>query len=155
TIQLGEFAASDFDTKLPEAATSGARKPSESTLTPGVWDFKFQPMQLRHVRLMVQEYRGDSVAINHIEVKNTADKKASIPTDADLHRLANNDILEIAPGDTITASYVDEVPEPLAGQSRLLTAQLTATYFNASIGAIAYDFVRREDGEVTATRKQL
>ena len=72
-----------------------------------------------------------------------------IPTKADILKLASNNILEIAAGDVITASYTDEFTQNSDGASQLLTAQLQATYFNAYITPIIYDLVRQRDGAVS------
>ena len=69
--------------------------------------------------------------------------------------LSENDSLEIAGGDVVTASYTDEVTQSNAGGSRLLTGKLQATYFDAAVAPIAYDFVRQRDGAVTNVRKRL
>ena len=76
-----------------------------------------------------------------------------IPTEADLLSLATNDILEIGGGDVVTATYIDDLNQ--TGSSRLLTAQFTATYHNASITPITYDFLKDPNGEVTKIRKDL
>ena len=51
----------------------------------------------------------------------------------------------------VTASYTDEVTQITAGGSRLLTGTLQATYFDAAVTPIAYDFVRERNGSVTST----
>ena len=62
--------------------------------------------------------------------------------------LARNDILELAPGDTVTVSYLDEITAGGAQRNRLLTRKLTATYFNGQITPVSYDFVRTGGGSV-------
>ena len=107
------------------------------------------------MRFLVNEYRGDAVAINKFEVAGSAPGEIFIPTKDDVLGLANNNVLEIAAGDTITASYADEFTQNSAGRSQLLTSKLSATYYNATVGPIAYDFVRLPDGQVQETRKRL
>ncbi len=146
----------DFDLSRPEAKIAAVARPlGEAILDKDEtsWDFKFQPIGVRHVRMVIHEYRGEAVAINHVEVRDSEKNVLHIPTDADLLSLATNDILEIAGGDTITATYIDEVNQ--TGSSRLLNAKLTATYFNAIITPIGYDFVKAPNGQVLNIRKEL
>lgn len=154
-VVLNPFRPSDFDLKQAEAKPADLRKPAEVKATGPIWDFSFAPIELRHLRLMIHEYRGEAVAINHVEIQNTEAKKTLIPPEGDILSLANNDVLEIAAGDTITANYVDEVTETVDGGSRLLNAEMTATYFNAHVTPIAYDFVRQPGGEIVNVRKEL
>ncbi len=116
------------------------------------WDFHFKPSQLRYVRFIVDEYLGEAVAINHVEVGGDG-PELYIPTKEDVLSLANNDTLEIAGGDVINASYTDELTSRGTDSSRLLTGKLTATYFNANVAAIGYDFVRQRNGAVDEVRK--
>jgi hypothetical protein len=150
------FRATDFDLERPEAKVAGTAR----VLGEGVadkegtsWDFKFAPLNVRHVRLVIREYRGEAVAINHVEIRDSEKNVLHIPTETDLLSLATNDTLEIACGDVVTATYIDEVNT--TGASRLLSGKLTATYFNASITAIAYDFLKTPNGEVYTVRKEL
>ena len=87
-----------------------------------------------------REYLGDSVSINHIEIGEVETGETYIPTEADLLALASNEVLEIAAGDTVTATYTDERTESISNGSRLLTRDLMATYNNAEISPIAYDY---------------
>lgn len=155
-VQPVPFRESDFDLARPEAKTVGKPRP----LGEGVaskdgdsWDFTFPAIPLRHVRAVIHEYRGEAVAINHVEIKDTEKNVLHIPTEADLLSLATNDVLEIAGGDVVTATYIDDVNQ--TGSSRLLTAKLTATYHNATITGIAYDFLKAQNGEVYNVRKEL
>lgn len=156
-VLLTPFVASDFDLKQPaaEKAAEIKKAPIVTTTEPGVWDFQFAPMELRYVRLNVLEYRGDAVAISNFEVGNTEEKKTYIPTEADVLAMASNDTLEIAPGDTISVNYTDEFTETPTGAARLLTSELTATYYNATATAISYDFDKDSGGAVLTQRKLL
>lgn len=119
------------------------------------WEFFFDPLTLRYVRLQVDEYAGDSVAINHVEVRGPLSSDAFIPTKEDVSKLAKNTSLEIAGGDIITANYTDETAVATQGGSRLLSAQLTATYNNAQVVPIGFDFNRDNAGAVQQSRKEL
>ncbi|MBL68557.1 MAG: hypothetical protein CMO74_08955 [Verrucomicrobiales bacterium] len=117
------------------------------------WEFFFPETPMRYVQFQVHEYLGDSVAVNHVELRGP--EAAPIPTQEDVSKLATNDILEIAGGDTVNASYTDETAVAVNGGSRLLTAQLQATYYNAKVEPISFDFTRTGGGQVQQTRKEL
>lgn len=132
-------------------ATTGTRV----VLADTSWEFRFNPYDVRYTRLVVNEYLGEAVAISHIEVSGSDVKAPFIPTEADVLALSQNDQLEIAGGDVVTATYTDEVTQANSGASRLLTNKLQATYFNGSVAPIAYDFVRQNNGAVAEVRKRL
>jgi TolA-binding protein len=124
-------------------------------ISPQSWDFRFPENELRYVRFVAQEYLGEAVAVSNVEVGGTASAEPYIPTKEDVLALAANDTLEIAGGDTITAFYTDEVTLGESAGSRLLTGKLKATYHNAGVAAIGYDFERRPNGQVDNVRKDL
>lgn len=154
-VVLSPFRASDFDLKQALAKPALPRAPAVLKTDNGVWDFRIDPLDLRHVRLTVHEYLGESLAINHVEISGEEEAEKYIPTKADVLALAGNDKLEIAAGDVITATYTDEFTQSASGRSQLLTGTLTATYFNARLVPISYDFVRLSNGAVDNVRKQL
>ena len=138
--------------------TAGAEEPdpdSEVTIADNAWQFNFQPAEVRYVRLIVHEYLGEAVAINHVEVLGELPDEVFIPTATDVLSLSTNDVLEIAGGDVVTATYTDEFTQGDSGSSRLLIGKLTATYYNADIAPIAYDFVRSQSGAIQTESKQL
>ncbi|MFO0802478.1 MAG: tetratricopeptide repeat protein [Gemmataceae bacterium] len=156
TVTPIPFRESDFDLTRPEAKTTPpARLLGEAVADKEgtSWEFKFAPINVRHVRAVIHEYKGEAVAINHFEIKDSGTPVPHIPTEADLLSLSTNDTLEIAGGDVVTATYIDDVNQ--TGASRLLTGKLTATYHNASITAIAYDFLKTTAGDVYTVRKEL
>lgn len=150
------FRASDFDLGRPEAKTAAAPRPLGEAVADKEgtsWDFAFPPIGVRHVRAVIHEYRGEAVAINHVEIRDSEKNVLHIPTAADLLSLATNDVLEISGGDVVTATYIDDVNP--SGASRLLAAKLTATYHNGTITPIAYDFLKTTAGDVYTVRKSL
>ncbi|MBA4186723.1 MAG: hypothetical protein C0467_01770 [Planctomycetaceae bacterium] len=150
------FRANDFDLTRPEAKVTPAPRPLGEAVADKEgtsWDFKFPAMNVRHVRTVIHEYRGEAVAINHVEIRDGEKNALHIPTEADLLSLATNDVLEISGGDVVTATYIDDVNT--TGGSRLLAAKLTATYHNGTILPIAYDFLKGPNGEVNTLRKEL
>jgi TolA-binding protein len=119
------------------------------------WEFRFPAVPLRYTRFVAQEYRGEAVAISHVEVGGARASDVYVPTKTDVLSLAGNDVLEIAGGDTVIASYTDEIGQSEAAGSQLLTGKLTATYHDARVSPIAYDFVRTPGGAVQTVRKEL
>jgi TolA-binding protein len=154
-VVLSPFRAADFDLSQPHARPALPRGETLVRTDHGVWDFAFDAYELRHARVVIEEYLGEAVAINHMEIRGEDESELHIPTKADVLSLAGNDMLEIAAGDLITASYTDEFTQSAAGRSQLLTSTLTATYFNSTVAPIAYDFVRQPNGAVQTRRKRL
>ncbi len=154
-VVMMPFRASDFDLQQSFAQPAKAREPVEADFGDTHWTLQIPPQELRYVRLVVEEYIGEAVAVNNFEIGGGTPDEIYIPTDADVLSLATNGILEIAGGDIVTASYTDEFTQRESAAGRLLTAELTATYFNADVVPIAYDFVRQRNGAVTEIRKQL
>jgi len=154
-VVLVPFRKSDFDLEDPAARPALPREPAQVNVADNVWNFRIDPLELRHVRLVVHEYLGEAIAINNIEIAGEDDGELHIPTQADILSLAANDTLEIAGGDVVTATYTDEFTQNTSGRSQLLTGTLTATYFNAQISPISYDFERQPNGNVATIRKQL
>ena len=120
-----------------------------------VWEFRFPKYEVRYTKVVVHEYSGDSVAVNQIEIGNAQANTVQIPTEDDLLALANNEILEIAAGDHVVATYTDENTQNEHDTSQLLTRELTATYNNAEINAIAYNLTRARGGGESTERKEL
>jgi len=155
TLTMAPFTAADFDLARPEAKPAELRPAPTLEVADGKWNAVFAPVMVRHVRFVVREYLGEAVAVNHIELADSKADMLHIPTEADVLSLATNDVLEIAAGDKVTAAYSDELTQAGSGRSQLLTATLSATYNNAQIATIAYDFVRRASGQVQEVRKDL
>lgn len=156
---LVPFRARDFDLEQPFA------KPAPIRSAPKVvyddadmgWEFKIDPLAVRHVRVFVHEYRGESVAFNHITIAGPDENGGEvvhIPTEADLLQLADNDVLEIAAGDSISVTYSDQFTQ-LGEENRLLASKLTATYDDADIEPIAYEFRRQSGNSFAKIRKRL
>ena len=154
-LELSPFTAADFDLTRAEAQPAVVRAVPTLEAKPGLWDAKFAPVQARHVRFVIREFLGEAVAINQVEVHDSKTDAKHIPTAADVLSLATNDVLEIAAGDKVTATYADELTQAGAGRSQLLSAALQATYYNGATTSIAYDFRRSPSGAVQEIRKEL
>src|SRR5439155_8361217 len=46
--------------------------------TPGAWEFRFSSNDLRYVRFKINEYFGDAVAVNHVEVSGPVVQASSL-----------------------------------------------------------------------------
>ena len=123
-------------------------------LTDRNWSFAFPEKDVRYIRFSIDEYLGEAVAVSNIEIRNET-AAPYIPTETDVLALASNNTLEIAGGDVVTATYTDEFTQSVGGRSRLLSDRLTATYFNAAITPIAYDFIKLQNGAVDEVRKEM
>lgn len=119
------------------------------------WEFRFPAADVRYAKFVIQEFTGEAVAINHVEVSGDDPSKLFIPTESDVLKLSQNSVLEIAGGDVVKASYTDDVTQVNQGSSRLLASDLQATYFNGGVYPIGYEFVRYRDGAVATVRKRV
>lgn len=119
------------------------------------WEFLFPKQELRFVRFNCLEYLGDALAINNVEVAGEKADELYIPTKEDVLALAQNTTLEIAGGDNVIATYTDDITLNDAAGSQLLTGRLQATYFNATVTSIGYDFDRATNGQVYEVRKEV
>ena len=153
-IATGAFRPSDFDLAGIDVDDQAKEEAQEVRIAKkgSNWGFSIPPAHIRHVEMIFDDYVGQSLAINQVEVK--AGDKILVPTEADVLAMAKNDVLEITAGDVVTASYVDEFARG-GLKNRLLTKNLTATYYNAKIRPISYEFVRSGNGQVSQTEKDL
>ncbi len=151
------FSMADFDTEAPEAKELAAIKVDSGsgkvTAGEGNWELSIPETELRYVKLIVNEYVGEALAINQVEI--AGGETQHIPTEADLIALATNNVLEIAAGDTVTGSYVDQFVAGIGLQNRVLSQRLTATYYNGLINPITYGFSRSGSGIVNQSRREL
>ena len=161
-VRMASFNKADFDLENARVTSEGDTKKEEAKPITvgedGTWDIPFASHEVRYVRFVVHEYTGEAVAINHIEVGDDESPTKYIPTEADVLSLANNDQLEIAAGDEVTASYTDEyMPNPSMSDAsnQILTKTLTATYYNGDIMPINYAFRREGSGQIQEIRKEL
>lgn len=155
-VTLHPFQATDFDLSVAEAKSAGSpAQEAELNRTEPTWEFRFPPQSLRYVRFVVHEYLGDAVAISHVEVFGEKPEEQFIPPAVDVVALAGNQELEIAGGDSITATYIDEVVPGDSGRARVLTASLTATFFNSDVSPIVYEFDRAYGGGVNVRPRRV
>ncbi len=156
-VRLLPFTADDFALETPEAkdlqAIPVVAETAAITEKDGTWSCTLPEKSLRHVRCVVEAYKGEAVAINQCTIKGGAE--TWIPTAIDILALGKNEILELAAGDSVTGKYVDELTEDGGIENRELTQSLTATYFDGKITPISMDFGREGNGTVSEKRQEL
>ncbi|QTN31449.1 tetratricopeptide repeat protein [Akkermansiaceae bacterium] len=153
-VSLHPFAASDFDIAAFEGLTeSGDATTNQINKEANTWTLDMPSRKLRHIEFSFLEYRGEAVAVSNVEISGGGARH--IPPAQDVLQLADNDILELAPGDSVQVSYLDELTAGRHQPNRLLTRSLTATYYNGEIIPITYDFQRTGGGSVSGSRKEL
>ncbi|MFM8986109.1 MAG: tetratricopeptide repeat protein [Planctomycetia bacterium] len=97
----------------------------------------------RVVRLLIADYESDAPAVESLALTD-AGGDAILPTARSFRDLAENDTLEIIPGDRITVSYDDPtvITPTRARQDRVLTA----TFTHAELSAAFVEFAAGEQG---------
>ena len=154
TVSLRPFHAADFDpASVADLTKTIPLAPGEIRQEENRWTLTMPARELRYLEFQFLEYRGEAIAINNVEISGGGNKH--IPPAENVLELANNDVLELAPGDTVQVSYLDELTAGGEQRNRLLTKSLTATYYNGEITPIGYDFARDGGGSVDGTRKEL
>jgi len=153
-VKIRPFVASDFDPSSVAGIEKFTPGPSgEIKQEENLWTLTMPVRELRYVEFEFLEYRGEAIAINNVEISGEGNKY--MPPEADVLQLATNDILELAPGDTVTVSYLDALTAGAEQRNRLLTKSLTATYYNGEITPISYNFNRDGSGSVQGSRKEI
>lgn len=155
-VALRRFLPTDFDLSLPEAKTAGLPA-QEAEIDRGEdwWEFRFKPVEVRYIRFVIHEYLGDAVAIGHVEVFGEKPDEKFIPPEVDVVSLAHNHDLEIAGGETMTATYIDQAVPGDLGRARVLNATLTATYFDGDVSPIVYRLVESAQGGVNTRPRRV
>ncbi len=151
-VTLRPFVADDFQ-KVEGLPEIGSPIGGSLVREEKVWTLKQAPLQLRHLRWEFTKFEGAGVAVNHVVVEGGGE--THIPTESDVLELAGNDTLELAPGDQVTVSYLDEIGADGLNRNRLLQQKLTATYDDGRITPITYSFGRGGAGDVTRQRHEL
>lgn len=99
-----------------------------------------EPERLRKLRWEFSDFTGKSVSASKLFVTDKAGKQI-IPSEHDYTEALSNDTLEVAPGDTITVTYEDNVTS--SGRSRAVEKQIESAFFN---GEIAFLYEELEEG---------
>lgn len=105
---------------------------------------EFPAQRCRFIRLHIFEYSGDAPAVADFRAWEGGD--VVVPSGIDVHALAENDTLEMSPGDRVTVSYVDEVNMRGSAPRTLRDANLQATFYNAGVEVIRRFFFDDDAG---------
>ncbi len=127
---------------LISVPAEGKLKVEGATLTA---DFSAAPIPGRLFRVRFEKYSGDFVSVSNLQVTG-ADGKLLLPAEGSVVSLADDDVLQVSPGEDISVSYADQVNTRTPGEARALSGKLKATYYNAKIAAIAYEVKSTTEG---------
>jgi len=134
----------------PATFPEGVRKqiPQPATITKRVegdgLDIKFAAeTKARLVRLVIVGFDGVAPAIKAVTLKDQAGA-ARLPVKEDFMELSQNSVLEVLPGDQITAQYVDDVTA--TPKRNRHTQQLQVAFNTATITASFLKYEMTKDG---------
>ena len=88
-----------------------------------------QPVGLRRLRWVFDDYAGQSVSARSASIKNKFGA-VLVPADTDFSAAVSNRVLELGPGDQITVSYKDE--RRVSSDEGLLVATMHSGFYNAA-----------------------
>ena len=109
-----------------------------------------EPERLRALRWEVTDYVGNSVSASKLHVVNKAGDEV-IPADHDYTEALGNDILEVAPGDTITVSYDDDVTS--SGRKRTIERKLHSSFNDGNV-YVMYEDITDDNGTARIALQQ-
>jgi TolA-binding protein len=101
------------------------------------------PLRLRALRWEFTDFAGNDVAASALRIVD-AEGKEVIPCDDDFSEALGNDTLEVAPGDRITVTYLDE--ETSRGEKRIIERTLDSSFHDATVSFLFEALAAREDG---------
>ena len=89
-VASGPFRPSDFDlTGLEEKKQDEEEDGVRASKKGSNWTFSIPKAHIRHAEFVFEEYAGQSLAVNQVEVK--AGEKLLVPTEADILAMSEND----------------------------------------------------------------
>ena len=100
-----------------------------------------EPLRLRKLMWVFDDFDGESVAVKKITIKDEADKIV-VPVKEDFTTGTTNRTLEISPGDRIEITYVDE--KRTLKDTPNLTVALNSSYYNGTI-LLANEVIEQRD----------
>ena len=126
---------------------------AEFTQDANRWTLDLPSRELRFIDFEFLEYRGEAIAVSHVDRQWR--RQAAPPAAEDVLELATQRHPRARAGRHRQVSYLDEITAGGQQRNRLLTRDLTATYYNGVITPISYDFERAGGGAVQGARKEL
>jgi len=150
----------------PSDGSSGIQIAGEMTATDtGFTATLSEPKRLRRVKWIFEDFTGPAVAVRKVTLKD-AEGKTIVPGPFDVTAGAANRKLQVAPGDRIEVTYVNEKRATAASSSRVLpgtvgqpdrgtgtwntlTAALNSSYYNGAV-ILANEVIKEiKEGENT------
>lgn len=104
-----------------------------------------EPERLRTLRWEFSDFTGKSVSASKLFVTDKGGKQI-IPAEHDYTEALGNDTLEVAPGDTITVTYEDNVTS--SGRSRAVEKQIGSAFYNGEIAFLCEELVEGHNGQM-------
>ena len=104
-----------------------------------------EPERLRTLRWEFSDFTGKSVSASKLFVTDKGGKQI-IPVEHDYTEALGNNTLEVAPGDTITVTYEDNVTS--SGRSRAVEKQIGSAFFNGEIEFLCEELVETRNGKM-------
>ncbi|MFC1600900.1 tetratricopeptide repeat protein [Candidatus Sumerlaeota bacterium] len=102
-----------------------------------------QSERIRRIRCLFEDFSGDGLAVGEIAVTD-AEGKAVLPVPQDFETGLKNRTLEIAAGDAIEVTYLDE--KRLSEKNPKLTARLSARFYNGQVSLLFEEAYADRDG---------
>lgn len=133
-----EMFARSADLPAPEweaalAAIAEPRATVTNTVDATGFEARFPSNLLaRTLRVWLFDFEADAPALRKLHL-SAADGRRILPTEQDVVKLKENDVLEIVPGDRVTVTYED--PHFLNKERQFSEAFMQATYRNATLSA--------------------
>lgn len=107
------------------------------------------PLRLRALRWEFTDFAGSEVSVQSARILD-AEGKEVIPVDSDFSDALHNDTLEVAPGDQILVTYLDE--ETTRGEKRVLERPLTSSFHDAEVEFLFEELVQQPGQNRTEQR---
>ena len=95
-----------------------------------------KPERLRTLRWEFTDFSGNSVSAKKLHVTDKTGHVV-VPAEHDYTEALGNDILEVAPGDTITVTYEDAVTS--SGRARAVERKISSAFANGTISFLSED----------------
>jgi len=95
------------------------------------------PTRARVVRLLMTDFEGDAPGLNSVRLTDT-ESNMILPVSHDFDKLAQNETLEVIPGDRISITYTD--PSFITPENEVLEEFVDVTFHDAEVEACFVDY---------------
>ena len=129
--ELELFPNEMFDANLHPEIARHLEDKCKVLRTPRGYSATFEePMRLRSVKWEFVDFTGMSLEATKLNI-DTAEGNRIIPSERDFTESLGNDTLEVAPGDTITVTYQDDITS--SGKARALERKIYTMFSDGAI----------------------